>query len=67
MEEAAELEELMILSDKICRDRIIQKFGDRINSVEARVSSISQVCIYSYAIIIDNHGHVHAWQLVNLY
>ncbi len=27
-EEAAELEELMILSDKIHRDRIVQKFGD---------------------------------------
>ncbi len=65
MEEAAELEEWMILSYKICRDRIIQMFGDRINYVEARVSSISQVCIY--AIIIDNHGHVHAWHLVNLY
>ncbi len=49
MEEAAELEDLMILSDKIRRDRIVQKFGDRSNSVEARVSSISisQVCSYA--------------------
>ncbi len=43
MEEAAELEELMILSDKMRRDCIVQKFGDQSNSV--RVSSILQVCI----------------------
>ncbi len=45
----------MILLGKIHRDRIVQKFGDLRNSNEARVSSISQVCIampYTLLLII---------------
>ena len=47
----------MILSDKIHRDRIVQKFGDLRNYNEARVSSISQVCIampYTLLLIITD-------------